>query len=193
MDNTSKHWANRFGAFLAFAVVAFGMVRGCSYTVDDFPKYTRHVNGQSPNTMIFKVEHSKVRDDFVEYYDDMVVKANAREYLNIEYDPTTGDKVVDELRRLKMLAVWREGNRLVISIFFLNHHGPDGSNSLNDFAEKLKDYTDDNAKVEKSELQKGLFSAMRSLFDSVEVRGSSETTSIVLPMPFYAKNEFRNP
>lgn len=173
------------------ALFIVGGVKSCWYTCDTFHKYVLQCNGKSPDSVVFTFDGPKVRDDFVRFYDLMIVTAAARDNLNLEYDAQRGDKVVDELRRLKMVGVWRAGNTLTISNVFLTDGPANDTDSLAWFADALRAYTDSEHPKEKDELQKGIYGAMTTMFDRVEIRGGKGTQPVTLNMPFALKDDFK--
>lgn len=184
MNTHSIAWTVTIWALMGFVVVGLGIllvIKGFSYTVDDFPKYVLHLHGSSPDSFVFRMDREKVREDFLAYYDLLIIKSAFRENFEMEYDPKVGDKVVDKFRHLKMLGAWAEGNDLVIANPFLRAEEPDGVTSLNEFAESIRKYSDRDSKLKMSTLQKGLFSAMR-MFERVEIRGLSKDDIVVIPM-----------
>lgn len=183
----------RIGTVLGLSFVAVMMLAGlrnCSYTCDTFDKYVLQCNGKTPENVIFKFDAPMIREDFIKFYDLMIVTAAARDGLSIEYDPNVGDTVVDELRRVKMLGVWREGNKLIVSNSLLTDGESDEYGSMRHFVQVLKDYTDpDKLIVKQTELQKGIYGAMTVMFESVTIRGKDD--DVVLPMPFSLKKDFK--
>ena len=125
-----------------------------------------------------------VRDDFVTWYDSVVVAATAYDYLG---DASPDGVVMLELQRLQMVGVWREERELHYANSLLMQPG-DGipeTFTFDGLAAAFEAYTEVQSPLVESDLQRCLFSALNTYFEGITTHGP-DGLEVRIPLAYFA-------
>lgn len=145
--------------------------------VDTFDKYCNYIEHSDDFTLIVNFQEEKIKEDFVLFYNKVLIANIARDYLG---GVSPNDSIVAHLYKEGMIGVFQKGNNLYIKHPFLlmekdsirglkvpNDATLDGFKSK--FEYLLKSRFDTHEKMDN--IQKGIFCAVGAFYEQVVIQG----------------------
>jgi len=164
-----------------------------SYTVDSWEGWCSQLLGEDLyekyNTFAISFNHMAIRDDFIQKYNQFIVEGISERYLGGK--KSKDDIVVNELVRLKMIGVWREGNKLILKNSLLIVDKELGIDEFEEWANNFKEFLDINRNRDKLDnFQYCIYGTINTHFENFILVGPDDRTAKI-PLEFTHKKELK--
>lgn len=177
---------------IIFAIVIASRFYNFSYTVNTWDGWCSQLLGEDLydkyNTFSISFDHEAIRDDFVKRYDELVIQNIAYRYLG---GASSDDPTVKEIKRLKMIGVWSEGNDLYLRNDLLIIDEELGIDDFVEWEKKFRKSIEAAQKYEDMEdIPYCIFGTMNTHFAKFILIGPNKK-SVSIPLDFTFKKSFK--
>jgi len=146
--------------------------------IDSFMKYCDYIQN-TPETLILNWKDEEIKQDFVSYYNNIVLTDIGRMFLD---GALPQDSVVQFLYKNDLIGVKEKGDELYIRNNFLFNENDTTLLGLNlpkeytfeGFTDKLDSLIRNTNKEEMNAIQYGIFTAMKSFYKKVIIQGDGK-------------------
>jgi len=157
---------------------------GCR-NIDSFEKYCDYLQDK-PETMNLGFYKDKIKEDFVSFYNQIILAEVSRNFLNT----TPEDSVVQFLYKNELIGVRQKGDDLYISNLFLysesdsitQHFNVPSQLTFKGFTYRFQELIakSKGGQDEMSEVQYGMFTLMRLFYKRIIIQGSAENGPFII-------------